>query len=195
MTNALLIVVLIIGLITMIASVISCVVITSYAKKGELVKKVVKIIAIILSVAVVIGGAIGISYIKKGTDSPVLESVTLESAGFNEVTLDEYLSLIKEDTQNIILVARPTCGYCEKFTPILKKAKDDMKLTINYVNTDNFSTEDWEKFEASLDYYANNEWGTPLVLIVKNGEVIADNGGYVELDTIKKFFKANGYGE
>lgn len=196
MTNILLISILVITLITMIVSVISCVVITKYTKKEELVKKVVRIIGIVLFVLIVILGAIGISYIKNDSSNKVTDkTVTLENAGFNEVTIDEYLSLINEDKQNIILIARPTCGYCEKFTPILKQAMDDMNLTINYIDTDKLTQDDWTKFEASLTYLTSEEWGTPLVLIVKNGEVVADNGGYVELSTIKAFFKANGYGE
>ena len=195
MTNILLISILIVGIITMIASIISMVVITKSAKQEDFVKKLMGIVGIVFIVVAVIIGAIGISNIKSDVESIIDSNITLETAGFNEVTIDEYLSLINEDKQNIILVARPTCGYCEKFTPILKQAKDDMKLTINYVNTDKFSSEDWEKFEASLDYFSNNEWGTPLVLITKNNDVIADNGGYVELKTIKEFFKANGYGE
>ena len=72
---------------------------------------------------------------------------------------------------------------------------DDMKLTINYIDTDKFTNEDWTTFNSSLDYLNTEEWGTPLVLIVKNGQTVAINSGYVDLGTIKSFFEANGYGE
>ena len=72
---------------------------------------------------------------------------------------------------------------------------DDMDLTINYVDTDKFSNDDWDTFYASLSYLNENEWGTPLTLIVQNGEVVDVNQGYVELDTIKTFFSNNGFGE
>ena len=72
---------------------------------------------------------------------------------------------------------------------------EDMDLTINYVNTDNFSEEDWGTFTDSLDYLSTEEWGTPLTLIVQNGDSVAENNGYVELDSIKEFFKNNGFGE
>lgn len=134
--------------------------------------------------------------IKESTSKEsVNESVSLEEAGFNEVTLEQYLNLVKSSDKNIILVARPTCGYCEKFAPILKQAKDDLGLNVNYINTDNFSSDDWTKFTDSLDYLSSEEWGTPLLLIVQNGDIVAVNNGYVELDTIKSFFKENGFGE
>ena len=50
-------------------------------------------------------------------------------------------------------------------------------------------------FTESLDYLKSEQWGTPLTLIVQNGEAIAENNGYVELDTIKEFFTNNGFGE
>ena len=69
-----------------------------------------------------------------------------------------------------------------------------MNLSINYINTDNLSQSDWDTFQNSLDYLNSEEWGTPLTLIVQEGQVLADNGGYVDLDTIKKFFTDNGFG-
>lgn len=194
MTNFLLILISIMLLVTMICSIITTIIEVKDEKAGTLVKKVLKITGIVLVVAAVIGAAVGVSYIKKD-NSNTNETVTLETAGFNELTLNEYLDLIKKDEKSIILVARPTCAFCEKFSPVLKKAMDDMNLTINYVDTDKFSKEDWSTFSSSLAYLNSEEWGTPLVLIVQNGEVIAENNGYVELGTIKSFFEANGYGE
>lgn len=182
-------------LVTMISSIATTIMVTKYTKMEELAKKLLKTFAIILVVFAVVGIAAGVSTIKKDDTSSKTESVTLETAGFKELSIDDYLSLIEEDEKNIILVARPTCSYCELFTPILKEAADDMNLVINYVNTDEFSSDDWSKFESSLSYFSEEDWGTPLTLIVQNGEVVADNGGYVDLDTIKAFFKNNGLGE
>ena len=190
MTNILLIIISIMLFITMFCSIITTIIEVKNEHAENLVKRVLKIAGIILAIIVVIGGSIGITYIKKDNSSTT-ETVTLETAGFNEITLDSYLEIIKKDEKNIILVARPTCGFCEKFSPVLKKAKDDM----NFIDTDKFSKEDWQTFSSSLAYLNSEEWGTPLVLIVQNGEVIAENNGYVELDDIKTFFKNNGYGE
>ena len=195
MTNVLLISICVMVLITMVMSIISTVIITKYTKSEKVVTKVLKIVGVVFAVVLVIGCATGISFVKKNDNSSSEETITLETAGFNNVSLQEYQQLIKEDKNNIILIARPTCTYCELFTPILKKASEDLGLTINYIDTDTFSNEDWSTFDSSLEYLSQNEWGTPLVLITKNGKVVADNSGYVELDVIKSFFKENGLGE
>ena len=197
MTNVLLIIMTIMVLVTMVCTIITTALVTKESKDNELVCKILKVFGIILVVAIVIGVAIGVSNIKKddiNSDNNV-ETTELEKAGFNEVTLSEYLDLVKSSEKSIILVARPTCGYCQKFTPILKQAMEDMNLTINYIDTDKFSEDDWTPFTESLDYLKSEQWGTPLTLIVQNGEAIAENNGYVELDTIKEFFTNNGFGE
>lgn len=199
MTNVLLVLIAIMVLITMICTIITTALVTKKSKDKELVCNILKVFGIALAVAIVVGIAVGVSNIKKdnsgSNDNNQTENVALEEAGFNKVTLDEYLNLVKGTEKSIILVARPTCSYCELFTPILKQAMEDMNLTINYIDTDTFSQEDWTTFNESLDYLKNEEWGTPLTLIVQNGEAVAENNGYVELDAIKEFFSNNGFGE
>lgn len=195
MTNVLLIIAIIMLLVTMIASVITASVIISESKSKELIFKVLKVISIVLVVALVIGCAIGASFIKDDNNNDnTIETVSLTEAGFNEITVDEYLSLIKEPTRNVILIARPTCSYCEKFTPILKKASDDMNIVINYVDTDKLTEDTMKSFEASFDIFSE-QWGTPLVIVTENGTLVAKNEGYTDLTTIKKFFSDNNLGE
>ena len=196
MTNVLLVILIIMLLITMIASVVTATVIISESKNKDLIKKVLKIIGISLAALLVISAAIGASYIKKdiSSDNNTYDSVTLTEAGFNEITIGEYLELIKESSENVILVARPTCGYCEKFTPILKKASEDMNVKINYIDTDKLTEETWKSFNASFDIFSG-EWGTPLVLVTKDNKIVAKNEGYTDLTTIKNFFKENNLGE
>ena len=150
------------------------------------------IIIIILAVLALLGA--GLATTLKSTKEEKKEKVTLDTAGFNKVSVDEFINLVNADTQSIVLVARPTCYYCELFTPILKQAKDELNITINYVDTDSFAGDDATKFDNSLDYLKNEDWGTPLVLIVGNGTTSAQNSGYVELEEIKSFFKNNGFG-
>ena len=197
MNTFLLILISVISFITMVCAIISVVILTKQSDSKESILKVVKTLAIVLGIALVIGGAFGISKLnpKSNTESSSSEKVSLENAGFNELSLDSYMELIAKDEKSVILVARPTCSYCELFTPILKQASEEMGITVNYVNTDRFTQDDWTKFTGSLSYLIEEDWGTPLVLIVQNNNVVADNGGYVELDVIKSFFEENGLGK
>lgn len=169
------------------------------AKEKEMLKNILLGISTFNAILLLLLICLWITPIKNNefyiSEEEVSTSVSLENAGFNKLSIDKYLELIKSNEKSIILVARPTCGYCEQFSPILKDAAGDMGLTINYVNTDEFTNDDWDIFSNSLKYLSEEEWGTPLTLIVQNGEVVAANNGYVELDGIKTFFKENGLGE
>lgn len=198
MEKVLLIIMCVMLVIVMISSIMNTVMLTKYTKSKKEVLNVVKIASIVLIIAAVIALAFAASNLKGDTTNTNANGSTsnvLTEAGFNEVTLSEYLELIAKDEKSIILIARPTCYYCELFAPILKQAKDDLGLTINYIDTDKLTQSDYTTFNASLSVLNTGEWGTPYVLIVKNKEVLAENSGYVELDAIKKFFTDNGYGE
>ncbi|MBQ9014313.1 MAG: conjugal transfer protein TraF [Bacilli bacterium] len=204
MTKGLLIVTLIMILIIVLCPIITTLLVSKNEKNKEVFNKILKITSVVNLIVLIILISLWIDPIKNN-NLTIKESSNnteetnngdeLSNAGFKELTIDKYLELIESSEKNIILVARPTCGYCQKFTPVLKEAAESMNLTINYVNTDNFSEDDWTKFNSSLSYLNSEQWGTPLTLIVQNGEVVAENNGYVELDAIKKFFTDNGFGK
>ncbi len=213
MTVGLLIITLIIILVLIISPVVITLVISKNEKNKEIFKHIISTSLIIDAVALIVLLSLWITPIKNNNlkfnnsegssktttnNEEAEEEITddeLSKAGFKELSLSEYLDLIKSSDKQIILVARPTCHYCQQFTPILKQAKEEMNLTVNYINTDNLSTDDWSTFQNSLDYLSSEEWGTPLTLIVQNGKVLDTNNGYVELDSIKTFFSKNGFGE
>ena len=199
MTKGLLICSLIIVALIVIIPIIAVVIILKDSKEKDLLKRVIITIFTINIIGLILLISLWITPIKNNElhvqEEEVSETITLETAGFKKLSISEYLELIKSNEKNIILVARPTCGYCEKFSPILKKAADDMNISINYVNTDEFTDVDWTTFSSSLEYLSTEEWGTPLTLIVQNGKLVAANNGYVELEQIKSFFKEHGLGE
>lgn len=199
MTKGLLICSLVIVALIAIIPIVAVVIILKDSKEKDLLKRVITTIFTINIISLILLISLWITPIKNNefyiSEEEVSTVVTLEDAGFNKLTMDKYLELIKSSEKSIILVARPTCGYCEKFSPILKEAAEDMNLTINYVNTDEFTEADWNTFGSSLEYLSTEDWGTPLTLIVQNGKLVAANNGYVELDGIKSFFKQNGLGE
>ena len=210
LTNELLIALVIIGIVTMTCSIITAVINIKASKDKKLPQTIIMIVGIVLVVAISMLVVIGLTakedkfvdYKKTSTTSVQEPESTentedeLSAAGFKELSLDDYLKLIKSDKKSIILIARPTCSFCQMFTPVLKQAKEEMKLEVNYFNTDTIADEDTaNKFYSSLDYLKTDEWGTPLTLIVKDGKIIDKNNGYVELKEIKEFFKKNGFGE
>lgn len=169
----------------------------------EQVKKSLTTIGIINLFSILIIVGLWISPIKnndftsnnKKNDNEIDTSITLEKSNFTELSIDEYLDLIKKDEKSLILVARPTCGYCQKFTPILSSVQKQMDLKVYYINTDNFDENSWNKFSSSFSYLSTEQWGTPLLLVVQKNEIVDLNNGYVEVDALKEFLEKNGFGK
>ncbi len=152
-------------------------------------KKLLQGLGIVLVVALVLGLAFLSS-------KNVGEGKTVE---FNNITVDEYLELMQREDASIVYVARPTCSWCQKETPILKKVAGQYNLKVNYLNTEEFFdssindyTEEGKKFMSSSEKYAKG-FGTPNTIIVGEGKIIDGEFGYVEASKLKELFQKNGF--
>lgn len=201
MTKGLLIVTLVVFILLMICPIITTLIVSKDEKNKEVFNSIIKGVLVVDVIALIILSSLWITPLKNKdltfkkvtTTTAAEETDELSEAGFNELGINEYLELVKGSEKSIILIARPTCYYCQQFTPVLKEAKEDMNLTINYLNTDKLTQDDWSKFQESLEYLQSDEWGTPLTLIVQSGKLLDKNNGYTDLDTIKTFFSDNGF--
>ena len=110
----------------------------------------------------------------------------------NYLDYNGYKKILKSDKTNIVVVGQTSCTYCIKAKPILNEVASEYGVTINYLNVTNLSDEESNKFNDSLDYLKDNEWGTPLTLIIKNGKVIDSANGLLDKDGYIDLFKNNG---
>lgn len=111
------------------------------------------------------------------------------------VTATEALQLMQEKEPQVIYIGRTGCSYCDMIAPILKTVGNDLELTINYVDLSTCTEEEAKKLEESNSYMSENEWGTPTVLIMSEGNLIDYLGGYDEEPVVREFFVKNGFGE
>lgn len=168
-----------------------------------------KTIGIILGVVVVILLMIGASVGKDSSStekkvttdsSSILENAQKESDSvkeeekkeFDQIDINEYIDKKASPEKSLILVARPTCHYCQIAEPILQKIAKEKDLDIDYLNTDNFSQEDQTTFVQSDESF-NNGYGTPILLVVQNDEITDKVDGLTDYDHYIEFFKKNGF--
>ena len=102
-------------------------------------------------------------------------------------TMADYFTMKKENSINVFYIARPTCGYCAKFQPVLIPVISKYNLKINYVNTDNEDSTAMNKFMNSDTRL--NEFGTPTLIVTKNDEIIYIHIGYMEEASLITFLK------
>ena len=108
----------------------------------------------------------------------------------NKISCNDYNQKIQEKTHNLILIARPSCGVCVQYVPILEKIVEEYDITINYFDTDTLNKTEYGEFYNSSDLYKSSAFGTPTLIITNNNEIVKYHIGYMgKKETIKWFKK------
>ena len=123
------------------------------------------------------------------TSSDIPES---EQADLNEIDIDEYLDLKSDSDASIIYIARPTCYYCQQEEPIVKNIVYEYGVTVNYLNTDELDSDGLADLVQSDDYFSEG-FGTPILMVVQDDEIVEVLEGLQERDTIVNFFTEHGF--
>ena len=115
-----------------------------------------------------------------------------EQGELNDIDIDEYLELKEGSDASIIYIARPTCHYCQEMEPIVRNIVYEYGVEINYLNTDELDDDGQAKLIESDDYFSEG-YGTPLLLVVQNDEIVDIQEGLSTKDTTVNFFRDNGF--
>ncbi len=130
----------------------------------------------------------------------ILEKAELESKNVKEteqkdfkmINLATYIEYYASDEDILVLLARPTCHYCQIAEPILKNLAYKYDIEINYLNTDDFTEEDNNNLMASDEFFSSG-YGTPILLYIKNNSIIDKVDGLTNSDGYIEFLRTNGF--
>ena len=110
----------------------------------------------------------------------------------NTITCSEYNDIINGDTKNVVLYARPTCSYCNKFVPVLEEIVEEYGIELNYFDIDTLSQDELKEFYSSSSLMTSSDFGTPALVIIKNGKIVDSSIGYTEKDTTVDWLEEKG---
>lgn len=117
-----------------------------------------------------------------------------EKLALNYIDYVAYTELLEKGDKEIFVAVQTGCSHCEEAKPVLEEIAKEYDIKINVINISKFADEEEQKeFMASLPYYNENQWGTPLMLVVENKEVKANKEGFVDKEDYIQFFKDNGF--
>lgn len=116
----------------------------------------------------------------------------------NYIDYEQYKTLITSENPELIVIGQTSCSACMMAKPALLSIADKYNVKINYLNlTDVQSSENGseliKEFQTSLKFLAEEEWGTPLMIVVKNKEVIGSSKGYHSEEEYVSFLKKQGF--
>lgn len=104
---------------------------------------------------------------------------------------EDYETMLESGSREIYVYTQTGCSYCDQAKPVLEEVALEYGIDINIVNITNFTEEQNQKFSESLDYISDNQWGTPLILVVEDSEVIDSVEGLKTADEYAAFFEEN----
>ena len=115
-----------------------------------------------------------------------------EYENLTEISYNEYSELIKSTEPKVIVVGQTSCSHCIAAKPYYDEIARENDIDIYYLNFTKMTADEQEAIQTSLTYFKENtQWGTPLMLIVKDGDNIAVDSGFLDKQTVVDFLTEN----
>lgn len=114
-----------------------------------------------------------------------------EQKDFTEIDVDQYLEYYEDSENRLVLFASPTCSYCQIAEPILHHLAYQYDLTIYYVDASKMDEDDQANLLESNEFF--EQFGTPSLLVVSNGEIVSSINGLVDTANYESFFTEHGF--
>ena len=99
---------------------------------------------------------------------------------------------------SVILLSQTTCSYCKQFKPVLERVKNDYNLDVYEIVLDELDDElvsDMMNSDNEFGdfFYENSDWGTPLLSLFQDGELVDSVSGYTEEASLVEILKDNNF--
>ena len=105
--------------------------------------------------------------------------------------LEEVNEYIKSDDYKVVYIGRDDCSYCVLFEPEIKLIKEKTDMDYLYVNTNELKNNDLDKLLENLEI-DESDFGTPYLVISKNGEIVNQNAGFMPEYKLLNYLKEEG---
>ena len=105
--------------------------------------------------------------------------------------IEEVKKIMNSETAKIVYLEKESCYYCNLLKPITDSLQEEFDLDYHKIDTSKLSNIELTKVLKTLeiDY---DSFGTPYIVIVKDGKKIDEHVGYTDEDVLFKLFQDNG---
>ena len=107
---------------------------------------------------------------------------------FKKISYNEFMDTYKGDKKTLIYIGRATCIHCVNFVPVLNEAQDEYGYETYYLDISDITEQEYNNIRKLDRFLDKNFGGTPMVIIVKNGNMIK-NGTWIGEGSKKNFYK------
>lgn len=106
------------------------------------------------------------------------------------INLDKLENIFKSEDTKIVFIGSLTCPHCTSIKPKINSLAKELDIEINYLELSELSDDDQKRL-YSMNKFLENGTSIPLVMAIKNNEVIDSFVGDLEKEAIESFLKKN----
>ena len=123
---------------------------------------------------------------KEAEEKKLAESIS----NLTQIDIDKFVELLGSEETKIILAASLECPHCTAIKPKINEIAGDLKVEVNYLELSTLTEEEQNKFYGSNEFLYEGT-SIPLVMAVRNNEVVDSFVGNIEQSEIESFIKKN----
>lgn len=121
----------------------------------------------------------------------IIPLTALFTSAKSKEILEEVNEYIKDDDYNIVYIGRDDCTYCIFFEPEIELLSEELDVDYLYVNTNELKSSHFDKLLKDLEI-DESDFGTPYLVITKDGKIIDKNAGYMPEYKLLEYLKEQG---
>ncbi len=116
-----------------------------------------------------------------------------ENYVITEFNKDEWLKLTKSNTYVINVIAASWCPHCQNFKPVITEVAEKTKTKLFFIEVDKLKSMVPEDAEDYIDAFTTTyelkdyNGGVPYMFVTRNGKVVAEHSGEMNLDRTMEF--------
>lgn len=114
-----------------------------------------------------------------------------ENQYITKIGESNYTSLVNSDSEHLIVIGQTTCTYCIQAKPILNAIAKENDTEIFWVDLDALEENERTTVNESLGKLIGEEFGTPTLIVVKDGKLVNSKEGLASKEDYVSFMKEN----
>lgn len=123
---------------------------------------------------------------EKEEQQKVAESIS----NLKVINLDKLEGIFQSEDTKIVFIGSLTCPHCTSIKPKMNSLAKELKADIYYLELSELTQSEQERLYNMNDFLKDGT-SIPLVMAVKNDEVVDSFVGDIEISEIKSFLKKN----
>ncbi|MBP3635520.1 MAG: thioredoxin family protein [Bacilli bacterium] len=128
--------------------------------------------------------------LKQEEEMAAQKAIAESISNLTQINVDGFIQLLSSEDTKIVLAASLECPHCTALKPKINELAKSLNVEINYLELSTMTQEEQNKFYGSNEFLKTNT-SIPLVMAIRNNEVIDSFVGNVEKEQVEAFLRKN----